>query len=145
MTFRSKVTALELDHGPLSPPKPPQSILRQAAATRKFATEPATVAVTVATHDLAAGVVVGVPLSGLFFAFKVMRLMAVTVSYDAATDTGDISRDRPNRRGMFADSFDLRDTGRNVRNAAMRQAATMASSPSFRSRQDIIFKADPPR
>ncbi len=37
----------------------------------------ATVAVTVATHDLAAGVVVGVLLSGVFFAFKVMRLMDV--------------------------------------------------------------------
>jgi SulP family sulfate permease len=78
----------------------------------------ATVAVTVTTHDLAAGVVVGVLLSGVFFAFKVMRLMAVTASYDEATDTrtyrvtGQIffaSAD------MFADSFDLRDTGRNVR------------------------------
>ena len=47
----------------------------------------ATVAVTVATSDLAAGVVVGVLLSGVFFAFKVMRLMAVTSSYDPATDT----------------------------------------------------------
>jgi SulP family sulfate permease len=78
----------------------------------------ATVAVTVATSDLAAGVVVGVLLSGVFFAFKVMRLMAVTSTYDAATDmrtylvTGQIffaSAD------MFADSFDLRDTARNIR------------------------------
>ncbi len=37
----------------------------------------ATVAVTVATSDLAAGVVVGVLLSGVFFAFKVMRLFSV--------------------------------------------------------------------
>jgi len=78
----------------------------------------ATVAVTVATHYLAAGVVVGVLLSGVFFAFKVMRLMAVTVSYDAATDTrtylvtGQIFFASAE---MFADSFDLRDTGRNVR------------------------------
>jgi SulP family sulfate permease len=78
----------------------------------------ATVIVTVATHDLAAGVVVGVLLSGVFFAFKVMRLMAVTSSHDETTDTrtytvtGQIffaSAD------MFADSFDLRDATRNVR------------------------------
>jgi SulP family sulfate permease len=78
----------------------------------------ATVIVTVATHDLAAGVVVGVLLSGVFFAFKVMRLMAVTNTYDEATDTktyvvtGQVffaSAD------MFADTFDLRDTARNVR------------------------------
>lgn len=78
----------------------------------------ATVIVTVATSDLAAGVVVGVLLSGVFFAFKVMRLMSVTSRYDEATDTrfyqvtGQIffaSAD------MFSDSFDLRDTARNVR------------------------------
>jgi SulP family sulfate permease len=77
----------------------------------------ATVVVTVATHDLAAGVVVGVLLSGVFFAFKVMALMAVTSSYDAASDTrryavtGQIffaSAD------IFADQFDLRDTARQV-------------------------------
>jgi sulfate permease, SulP family len=78
----------------------------------------ATVAVTVATHDLAAGVVVGVLLSGVFFAFKVMRLMAVTVSYDEATDTrtyrvtGQIFFASAE---MFADSFDPRDPARNVR------------------------------
>jgi SulP family sulfate permease len=62
--------------------------------------------------------VVGVLLSGVFFAFKVMRLMAVTSTYDVVTDTrtycvtGQIffaSAD------MFADGFDLRDTARNVR------------------------------
>jgi SulP family sulfate permease len=47
----------------------------------------ATVAVTVATHDLSAGVAVGVLLSGVFFAFKVTRLMAVQVGYDPETDT----------------------------------------------------------
>jgi SulP family sulfate permease len=77
----------------------------------------ATVVVTVATSDLAAGVVVGVLLSGVFFAFKVMRLMAVRSSFDEATETrtytvtGQVffaSAD------MFADSFDLRDTAPNV-------------------------------
>jgi SulP family sulfate permease len=77
----------------------------------------ATVAVTVTTSDLAAGVVVGVLLSGVFFAFKVMRMMAVTSRYDAATDTrvytvtGQVffaSAD------MFAESFDARDTAANV-------------------------------
>jgi SulP family sulfate permease len=71
----------------------------------------ATVVVTVATHDLAAGVVVGVLLSGVFFAFKVMNMMVVTSTYDEATDTrsyvvtGQIffaSAD------MFIDKFDLR-------------------------------------
>ena len=78
----------------------------------------ATVVVTVATHDLAAGVAVGVLLSGVFFAFKVTGLMDVQVAYNAATDTrvyavsGQIffaSAD------IFADRFDLRDTARHVR------------------------------
>ena len=77
----------------------------------------ATVIVTVATSDLAAGVVVGVLLSGVFFAFKVMRLMSVTSTHDPAIDTrtytvtGQIffaSAD------MFADSFDLRDPAATV-------------------------------
>ncbi len=46
----------------------------------------ATVAVTVATHDLSAGVAVGVLLSGVFFAFKVMRMMRVDVAM-TRTDT----------------------------------------------------------
>ncbi|WP_254070558.1 SulP family inorganic anion transporter [Acidisphaera sp. L21] len=78
----------------------------------------ATVAVTVATSNLAAGVTVGVLLSGVFFAFKVMRLMDVRSEYDAATNTriyrvaGQIffaSAD------IFADQFDLRDTASVVR------------------------------
>ena len=77
----------------------------------------ATVAVTVATHDLAAGVVVGVLLSGVFFAFKVTRMMDVAVTYDAARDTriytvsGQVffaSAD------IFADRFDLSDSARRV-------------------------------
>jgi len=78
----------------------------------------ATVIVTVVTHDLSAGVAVGVLLSGVFFAFKVTRLMHVTTLYDAASDTrtynvsGQIffaSAD------IFADRFDLRDTAAHVR------------------------------
>ncbi|MYL96156.1 STAS domain-containing protein [Novosphingobium sp. FGD1] len=78
----------------------------------------ATVVVTVATHDLSAGVAVGVLLSGVFFAFKVTRLMQVISSYDEATDTrtyrvtGQVffaSAD------IFADRFDLRDTASRVR------------------------------
>ncbi len=77
----------------------------------------ATVVVTVATSDLAAGVVVGVLLSGVFFAFKVMRLMTVTSIYDETADTRTYTV-----RGqlffasadMFSESFDLRDTAANV-------------------------------
>jgi SulP family sulfate permease len=78
----------------------------------------ATVIVTVATHNLAAGVGVGVLLSGVFFAFKVMQLMNVDSDFDAATDTrvyrvsGQVffaSAD------MFADRFDPRDTAARVR------------------------------
>ncbi|TCM15753.1 SulP family sulfate permease [Novosphingobium sp. PhB165] len=78
----------------------------------------ATVAVTVATHDLSAGVIVGVLMSGVFFAFKVTRMMDVAITYDPDTDTrtyavsGQIffaSAD------IFADRFDLRDTARSVR------------------------------
>ena len=78
----------------------------------------ATVAVTVGTHDLSAGVVVGVLLSGVFFAFKVTRLMDVQITHDSATDTriytvsGQIffaSAD------IFADRFDLRDVVQHVR------------------------------
>ena len=78
----------------------------------------ATVAVTVATHDLSAGVAVGVLLSGVFFAFKVTRLMAVHVAYDPATDTrlytvsGQIFFASAE---IFADRFDLRDTARRAR------------------------------
>ncbi|MEN2787933.1 SulP family inorganic anion transporter [Sphingomonas qilianensis] len=78
----------------------------------------ATVAVTVATHDLSAGVCVGVLLSGVFFAFKVTRLMDVRDAYEAATDTriytvsGQIFFASAE---IFADRFDLRDSAANVR------------------------------
>ena len=78
----------------------------------------ATVAVTVATADLALGVAVGVLLSGVFFAFKVMRLMDARATYDAASDTrvytvtGQIFFASAE---MFADRFDLRDKAARVR------------------------------
>jgi SulP family sulfate permease len=78
----------------------------------------ATVAVTVATHDLSAGVAVGVLLSGVFFAFKVTRLVAVQVGYDPETDTrlytvsGQVFFASAE---VFADRFDLRDTARHAR------------------------------
>lgn len=78
----------------------------------------ATVAVTVATHDLSAGVGVGVLLSGVFFAFKVMRLMQVAVDHDAAGDTrvytvtGQVFFASAE---AFAERFDLRDTAARAR------------------------------
>lgn len=79
----------------------------------------ATVAVTVATANLAAGVAVGVLLSGVFFAFKVSRLLAVQAEDDPSTGlrtyrvTGQVffaSAD------VFVDAFDTLDTeGRPVR------------------------------
>ena len=77
-----------------------------------------TVAVTVATHDLSAGVAAGVLLSGVFFTFKVARLLAVQVDHDPVTDTrlytvsGQIFFASAE---MFADRFDLRDTARRAR------------------------------
>jgi SulP family sulfate permease len=78
----------------------------------------ATVAVTVATHDLSAGVAIGVLLSGVFFAFKVTRLMNVAIDRDLPgetttyTVTGQVffaSAD------IFAEQFDTRDTARRIR------------------------------
>ena len=77
----------------------------------------ATVAVTVATHDLSMGVAVGVLMSGVFFAFKVTRMMDVTVGYDAATDTRtyDVSGQVFFASAeIFADRFDLRDDAARV-------------------------------
>ncbi|MDF0545856.1 SulP family inorganic anion transporter [Sphingobium sp. H39-3-25] len=78
----------------------------------------ATVVVTVATHDLSAGVAVGVLLSGVFFAFKVTRLMDVRSVYDELSDTrtyivtGQVFFASAS---IFSDKFDLRDTAANVR------------------------------
>jgi SulP family sulfate permease len=46
----------------------------------------ATVVTVVATHDLSKGVLVGVLLSGIFFAAKVAKIVAVSSSYDEASD-----------------------------------------------------------
>ncbi|KPH68330.1 SulP family inorganic anion transporter [Novosphingobium aerophilum] len=78
----------------------------------------ATVAVTVATHDLSAGVAVGVLLSGVFFAFKVTRMMDIRVDHDPATDTRTYTVSGQvffASADIFADRFDLRDTARHVR------------------------------
>jgi SulP family sulfate permease len=78
----------------------------------------ATVVVTVVTHDLSAGVGVGVLLSGVFFAFKVTKLLRVDTTFDPATDTriytvsGQVFFASAE---IFADQFDLRDTARTVR------------------------------
>ena len=55
----------------------------------------ATVAVTIATHNLAAGVAVGVVLSGVFFAFKVSRMLDVRVQDDAADRSTHLAGVRP--------------------------------------------------
>ncbi|RDJ20141.1 SulP family inorganic anion transporter [Bosea caraganae] len=78
----------------------------------------ATVLVTIASSNLALGVAVGVLLSGVFFAFKVARLMRIEVENDEAAQRltfrvfGQVffaSSD------MFVDSFDVRDgEGRRV-------------------------------
>lgn len=72
-----------------------------------------TVAVTVATEDLAAGVAVGVMLSGVFFTFKVARLMGVAILDDAPDGTrvyrvtGQVFFASAE---LFVDAFDTRDT-----------------------------------
>lgn len=72
-----------------------------------------TVAVTVATENLAAGVAVGVMLSGVFFTFKVARLMGVAIADDAPDGTrvyrvtGQVFFASAE---LFVDAFDTRDT-----------------------------------
>ncbi|TPG59025.1 SulP family inorganic anion transporter [Roseomonas nepalensis] len=70
----------------------------------------ATVAVTVATGNLAEGVLVGVVLSGLLFAQKVTRAFSVTSSLEGATRTyrvgGQIFFATA---GAFHDAFDFRE------------------------------------
>ena len=69
----------------------------------------ATVAVTVATANLAAGVTIGVLLSGLFFTFKVSRLLVVaktgteSLTYRVSGQVFFASAD------MLVDAFDVRD------------------------------------
>ena len=77
----------------------------------------ATVAVVVATHDLAKGVLVGVILSGLFFAQKVSRFFGVTSSLDGAAGrrtyrvTGEIFFATAE---AFHSAFDFREELRSV-------------------------------
>ncbi|MET0540908.1 MAG: SulP family inorganic anion transporter [Variovorax sp.] len=73
----------------------------------------ATVAVTVATGNLAAGVTVGVLLSGVFFTFRVARLLDVRMEDDTATGlrtyrvSGQVFFASAE---LFVDAFDTRDT-----------------------------------
>jgi SulP family sulfate permease len=72
----------------------------------------ATVAVVVATHNLAQGVLVGVLLSGLFFAHKVTRAFAVSSMLDAAGTTrtyGVTGQIFFATAGAFHDAFDFRE------------------------------------
>lgn len=76
-----------------------------------------TVAVTLATHNLAAGVGVGVLLSGVFFTFKVARLLRIETQDDAAG--GRVYRVSGQvffaSADVFIDAFDARDVpGRRV-------------------------------
>lgn len=72
----------------------------------------ATVAVTVATHDLAQGVLVGVLASGFFFAHKVGRILHIR---SAAEDEGRVRRYTVNGQVFFASAdafvaaFDFRE------------------------------------
>ena len=72
----------------------------------------ATVAVTVATHDLAQGVLVGVLASGFFFAHKVGRILHVR---STSEDEGRVRRYRVSGQVFFASadrfvaSFDFRE------------------------------------
>ncbi len=65
----------------------------------------ATVVTVVWTHDLARGVIVGVLLSGIFFAYKVRRLMTVETRIDGRSaqlhrlGPGVLRLDRPRRAG----------------------------------------------
>ncbi len=78
----------------------------------------ATVVVVVATHDLAKGVLVGVLLSGFFFANKVGRLLAV---YSTTTDEGRVREYRVLGQVFFASadrfiaSFDYKEVIERVR------------------------------
>ena len=78
----------------------------------------ATVVVTVATHDLAKGVLVGVLLSGVFFAHKVGQLLRIEKSLDAE---GRVSGYAVVGQVFFASSasfvagFDARQAARQVR------------------------------
>ena len=71
-----------------------------------------TVAVVVATHDLARGVLFGVVLSGLFFAHKVTRFFAVASERTGGTRTYRVTGQIFFATGQaFHDAFDFREDG----------------------------------
>lgn len=78
----------------------------------------ATVTVTVVTHDLSAGVAVGVLLSGVFFASKVTKLMHVEAALDPVSETRTYTVSGQiffASAEIFAEKFDLHDTAPRVR------------------------------
>lgn len=76
----------------------------------------ATVAVTVATHDLAKGVLTGVLLSALFFARRVGRLLDVETTQDADGTRRYVVRGQVffASANAFGDAFDLLDPAQRV-------------------------------
>jgi len=76
----------------------------------------ATVVVTIATHNLAAGVAVGVLLSGVFFMFKMSRLLQVQRSGDAELVYAVRGQLFFASADLLVDAFDVREIeGRPVR------------------------------
>jgi SulP family sulfate permease len=69
----------------------------------------ATVVMTVATHDLAAGVAIGVLLSGVFFTFKVSRLLTVTRSGESTLVYRVCGQVFFASADLLVDAFDVRD------------------------------------
>lgn len=86
----------------------------------------ATVAITVATHNLAAGVLAGVLLSGVFFAFKVSQMMQVQ-----AQDLLDGTRLWQVRGQVFFASADALIEAFDVRSVAGRNVRIDASGAHF--------------
>ncbi|MFZ4287458.1 SulP family inorganic anion transporter [Variovorax sp. HJSM1_2] len=68
-----------------------------------------TVVVTLLTHNLAAGVAVGVLLSGVFFTFKVAQLLKVTVSGQEVLTYGVSGQVFFASADMLVDAFDVRE------------------------------------
>lgn len=86
-----------------------------------------TVLITIATHNLAAGVVAGVLLSGVFFTFKVANMLQVRGSLDEA---GDLYTWTVSGQVFFA-SADALIEAFDVRAAAGRQARIDVSGAHF--------------
>ena len=86
-----------------------------------------TVVITIATHNLAAGVVAGVLLSGVFFTFKVAHMLQVRGSLD---ETGDLYTWAVSGQVFFA-SADALIEAFDVRAAAGRRARIDVSGAHF--------------